>query len=134
MSSKFQTRFDHRPVRLSSKLPSRVRSEFRDECDIRNIIARHSILPSVAPAFVDMTLIPAEGPQGILEFARRVAADFDSLPLKARQRFNYDSEALVSFLLDGNNRDEAVSLGLVAPAPTHVTTTEPVTTEVINEK
>lgn len=131
MATKFQFRFCHAPVRFRSALPSRTRSEFRADCDIRNIIMRHSMAPSVAPAYVDMTVLP-DGVQGILEFARTVAADFDSLPLKARERFNYDSSALVAFLMDEGNRDEAIKLGLLPASSTPVSVTTPVST--IEEK
>lgn len=112
--SKYFTKYSHKAVSFCSSRPSLVRSEFRDDCDIRRIIERHSIVPPVRYEYVDTTLLDG-GMQGLLEFARQVAADFDALPAKARERFNYDSEAFVSFLANPSNRQEAISLGLIAP-------------------
>lgn len=127
--SKFATKFNHSQSALRLSRVSRCRSEFASDCDIRTIIKRHSMLPPCEPRYIDCTVIP-DGVQGVLEFARRVAADFDSLPQPARERFNYDSSALVAFLLDEGNRDEAVRLGLIAPTPTPA----PTPTEVKNDE
>ena len=38
---------------------------------------------------------------------------FDMLPTNVRERFGYSPEKLFTFLLDENNKDEAIKLGLV---------------------
>ena len=43
--------------------------------------------------------------------------EFMTLPANLRARFENDPQRLMEFLGDDKNRDEAVSLGLVRPAP-----------------
>lgn len=118
--SKFRTIFDHPRAVTVVEGDSLARAEFADECDIRNIIARHSLAPSTPPRYLDLTLF-GDGLQETLEFARYIAGEFDALPLAARQFFDYDPDKLVSFLADDGNRDKAIELGLLPPTATPVT-------------
>lgn len=128
MKPKIITRWTTRRSRFDASCGNKTRSEFRDDCDIRNIIKRHSLAPTSAPLYLDLTGLP-DGVQGTLELARRVASGFDSLPLKARQYFNYDVEKLSQFLLDPNNKSMAAELGLLPPTATASSSKPPDTSE-----
>lgn len=91
--------------------------QFKDDCDIATIIRRHRAtgepLP-VNPNGVYFNLLDTPSDlQSALELCRDVAAQMDSLPLPARQRFNCDPVAFVEFLSHEENREEAVRLGLI---------------------
>lgn len=125
MKPNFHTQFDHSdPVISFAGEQSLARQEFRDDADINNIIKRYQatgflIDPSVSRSrqamFGDFSSVPDAA-----EFYQRMIqaqADFDSLPIEIRQRFNFDPSALLAFVSDRSNHAEAVRLGLIdAPA------------------
>lgn len=113
--SKFATKYDHEHTLTRVDGDSLAKAEFADECDIRTIIQRHSLAPTAVPTYVDMTLF-GDGLQDVLEFSRHVAGVFDSLPVAAREFFNFDPEKAVAFLSDDSNRDKAIELGLIPPS------------------
>lgn len=109
----------------------RTKQEFREECDINVIVRRFNQsgqlpvnMQNLQPAFIDAS--------GMGDFESAVqqvtAADqaFKALDPNLRARFNNNPVALVQFISDEKNRDEAVRLGLVpkkeepTPAPTPV--------------
>jgi len=112
--------------------PSRTKQEFREECDINNIMQRYRVngtLPSVSPTcqpiFADCV--------GIGDYAsciRKIRAaeeSFNALPVKIRARFGNEPAQLVGFLQDPANVDEGRALGLLekpvvveAPPVVHV--------------
>lgn len=103
---------------LDCKDPSLAQQQFRDECDINEIMRRFGqtgILPDqpLSPKYGDFT--------GVSDYKtaldRVIAADeeFMSLPAELRARFDNDAANLIQFLDDESNRDEAVKLGLVEP-------------------
>lgn len=100
----------------------RTRQEFKDECDINVLIARHQPGTPIqapwskppTPMFGDF----AEAPdyleaQLVLLKARE---QFASLPAKVRARFANDPAELLAFVHDPKNTDEARDLGLLNPA------------------
>lgn len=125
---KFRTVFDHPRAVTEIVGDSLTRAEFAEDCDIRNIIARHSLAPTTPPRYLDLTLF-GDGLQSTLEFARYIAGEFDALPLAARQFFDYDPDKLVTFLADDGNRDKAVELGLLPPSAKPATPATPATTD-----
>lgn len=97
---------------------SLTRQEFRDECDINNIVARAgaglvSLSVPTAPLFTDVSEVPQDY-QECLEHLFNADEQFASLPARVRERFGNDPSQLFSFLADSANRDEAVKLGLIA--------------------
>lgn len=125
MKSNFHTQYDHAdPVIDFTGEESLARQEFATDCDINNIIKRYQatgvlIDPSTPrtrkPLFGDFSNIPSY--QQYLDIVLDAQQRFDSLPVEIRARFNYDPGALLSFVKDTHNRDEAVRLGLIeAPA------------------
>lgn len=95
---------------------SLAQQQFKDECDINNILRQFNItgqLPDapLSPRYGDFT--------GISDYKtaldRVIEADeeFMALPAQIRARFDNDAANLIQFLDDENNRAEAIELGLV---------------------
>ena len=109
------------PVQVSFKgTQTRTKSEFADECDINNIVARcikGAALPSGGrtPIFGDFTEVSDfSTAQNLIAEAN---SEFEQLPSETREKFGNDVSKLMDFLDDENNLDEAIELGL-APKPT----------------
>lgn len=97
---------------------SLAQQQFKDECDINNILRQFNItgqLPDapLSPKYGDFT--------GISDYKtaldRVIAADeeFMNLPATIRARFENEPAKLIEFLDDASNREEAEKLGLVEP-------------------
>lgn len=102
--------------------PSMTQQHFKAECDINNIVkgSVSQVINGVAgarePIFGDFT----EVPKSYQEYCNRVVEareNFMLLDSGIRRRFNNDPHALIDFLADSSNLDEAVKLGLVNPPP-----------------
>lgn len=98
---------------------SLTKQSFRDECDI-NTIVRNFGLTGELP---DNVRVPQYGDfTGISDYQSAmnavIAADaaFMELPAELRARFHNDPQALLEFVSNDNNYDEAVKLGLVVPS------------------
>ena len=98
--------------------PSLAQQQFRDECDINNILRQFNItgqLPDtpLSPKYGDFT--------GISDYKtaldRVIAADeeFMNLPAALRARFDNEPANLIEFLENEQNRLEAEKLGLLEP-------------------
>ena len=108
------------PVQVSFKgTKTRTKSEFAAECDINNIVARvakGALMPSGSrtPLFGDFSEVADfTTAQTLIAEAN---AEFEQLPSDIREKFGNDVSALMDFLDDENNLDEAIELGL-APKP-----------------
>jgi phage internal scaffolding protein len=97
---------------------SLAQQQFKDECDINNILRQFNItgqLPNapLSPRYGDFT--------GISDYKtaldRVIAADeeFMNLPADLRARFDNDAANLIEFLNNEENRAEAEKLGLTEP-------------------
>lgn len=97
-----------------------AKQSFADECDINTIVRRFHLtgeLPQNVrmPQYGDFT--------GINDFHTAVNAialaneAFDKMPADIRARFHNEPGEFVAFCMDDKNRDEAVKMGLVPPAP-----------------
>lgn len=91
----------------------------KDECDINVIVERakrgadlSKLTRGDVPIYGDFTEIPTDL-RDCLNSVRRADALFMSLDAVVRRRFENDPANLLDFLNDPNNRDEAISLGLV---------------------
>lgn len=87
----------------------------RGECDINKIVARAEKsrlfpMPTTAPVFADISGVDFE--QALIVVTNAEAA-FKKLPLEVRRRFENNIPALLDFISDEKNYDEAVRLGLV---------------------
>lgn len=102
---------------------SMAQQHFKDECDINCIISRFN----TTGYLVDPTLPRREYQYGdfsnlsdyqtAMNTVIEAQAAFEALPSSVKQRFNYSPVALLEFMADTANREEAVKLGLIkAPA------------------
>lgn len=88
--------------------------QFKDECDINNIVRRQPHLPYrqnvEAGFYADLSEIPDYD-----ESLRRIMSaqdKFNSLPSDLRNRFGNNPQQLIDFLADSQNDEESYKLGL----------------------
>jgi phage internal scaffolding protein len=95
-----------------------TQQHYKDECDINNILRQFNVtglLPenTLSPRYGDFT--------GIGDYHtalnRVIAAEdeFMALPAQIRSRFDNDPANLINFLDNEENKQEAISLGLLNP-------------------
>ena len=133
---KFFTRFDPPPSpSLKCEDASLTRQEFVPESDINNIMKRYAAgvpLPSGSrqPIFDDFSNISPGDYQAALDRVKAAQEHFDALPSAVRDKFRNDPYALIDYLSNPQNHDEAVKLGLIkAPEPSTVVSVPPAKTE-----
>lgn len=103
---------------LKFNKPSKTRQEFKDECDINNILRQYNntgVLSHVnraSPLYEDVTSYDYQAAMDIVANARSA---FDGLPSQIRTRFDNDPSKLMDFVQNPLNRAEAHSLGLLRP-------------------
>lgn len=121
---KFSSLYDHHDgPEISDFGPSLTKQEFKDEADINNILNSYQvdgILPDLdkrQPIYADCTAPELTDFHRAQNMVVSTTERFASLPAKVRERFANDPLQMLLFLQDVNNRDEAVRLGLVNPAP-----------------
>ncbi len=103
---------------MACEEPSLAQQQFKDECDINNILRQFNITGQLP----DMPLSPKYGDfTGISDYKtaldRVITADeeFMNLPATLRARFDNEPANLIEFLNNEENRLEAEKLGLVQP-------------------
>jgi len=105
---------------LECKDPSLAQQHMKDECDINVIVERFGVtgqLPQtpLEPSYGDFS--------GVTDYHTALnaikAADtaFMGLPAQLRAKFDHDPNALLQFLQNEQNRDEAIMLGLIDGQP-----------------
>jgi len=108
-------------VRVQSHniLPTKTQQNFKDECDINNIMAQYSKtgqfthVTSRQGQYADFSSITDY--QEMLDTVRYADQAFMTLPAQVRARFGNDPGKLLAFVQDDANYDEGVKLGLVQP-------------------
>lgn len=113
----FRKRFDP-SVKVRKKFPEqgRTKQQFKDECDINNILRRYEktgALPNMIksnPVYGDFSNVADF--QDSLELVRFAEEQFAGLSAKLRRRFNNDPAEFLAFCEDPENVEEMVSLGL----------------------
>lgn len=109
-------------VRTINSQPSKTQQQFKEECDINNIIKKFSDtgeflhLTKKQGVYADFSNIGDfhQMHQTVLE----AQYAFDTLPAEMRLRFQNNPGNLIDFLQNPNNYDEGVKLGLLNPKPT----------------
>lgn len=93
---------------------------FKKDCDVNVIVAKFMKTGQISHInkrqgfYADVSEIPdLLGAQQILRDAEQAFAD---LPATVRKRFGNSPEALLEFLSDENNREEAIKMGLIPEA------------------
>ena len=105
---------------LACQDPSLAQQHMKDECDINVIVERFGVtgqLPvrAIEPSYGDFS--------GVSDYHTALnkikAADeaFMALPAKLRAKFDHDPNALLNFLENEANKDEAIQLGLIDGEP-----------------
>jgi len=105
---------------LECKDPSLAQQHMKDECDINVIVERFGVtgeLPTVPipPQYGDFSGITDY--HSAINAVRASEEAFMALPAKIRARFDHDPNALLQFLNDPINRDEAIEIGLIDGEP-----------------
>jgi len=105
---------------LECKDPSLAQQHMKDECDINVIVERFGVtgeLPTVPipPQYGDFSGITDY--HSAINAVRASEEAFMALPAKIRARFDHDPNALLQFLNDPTNRDEAIEIGLIDGEP-----------------
>jgi phage internal scaffolding protein len=101
-----------------------AQQQFRDEADINTILERFGrtgelVVPVNVPKFGDYSDVTDY--HSAMNMVIEAQDSFDRLPAKIRAEFDNDPGKFVDFVMDDNNRDKAVELGLVAPLAPVVT-------------
>ena len=117
---KFKTIYNYKsPKGIVNKSASMTQAQFQDECDINKIMDRYlrtgclsdplnQMKPGTYGDFTEMGDY-MENMNKIVQ-AREM---FDALPAKVRERFGNNPGAMIDFVMDPDNRDEAIKLGLL---------------------
>lgn len=98
---------------------SRTKQEFRDECDINNIMKRWkrgqaiSHLNEARPSFGDFTHV--RDYLTAFEAVSEAQDAFAQLSAEIRDRMGNDPATLLAFMEDPENKEEAEELGLLNP-------------------
>lgn len=101
---------------------SLTKQEFKEESDINVMVKRFMLgyetdIVPMQPQYIDNTAVPTF--EKALNYIIQAQDYFEDLPLDIRKRFNYDPKAMLEFVNDPKNQQEAVTLGLIEPpAPT----------------
>lgn len=96
---------------------SLVDPSFEKDANINNIMAKYiktgqlPELRNTLPQFGDFSAVMDY--KDSLDFVRTAEDSFQQLPAKIRERFHNDPAALISFMGDEKNLEEAIKLGLV---------------------
>lgn len=105
---------------LDCKEPSKTQQNQKDDCDINTIVRRFGLTGQLpdnvrVPQYGDFTGV--QDFQTAVNAVRSASESFMELPAELRARFDNDPQKLLEFVANGDNRDEAVKLGLVKPPP-----------------
>ena len=105
---------------LECKDPSLAQQHMKDECDINVIVERFGVtgqipVRAIEPSYGDFSGV--NDYHTALNKIKAAEAEFMALPAKLRARFDHDPNALLNFLENEANRDEAIELGLIDGEP-----------------
>ncbi|WNK13289.1 MAG: internal scaffolding protein [Microvirus sp.] len=98
--------------------PSRTKQQFKDECDINNIIRAFKVTRQISHMRANAeqgTYTDLPDPldfQESLNVVLAAEASFATLPAKVRERFGNDPQGFLAFMADPANQDEVIKLGL----------------------
>ena len=96
--------------------PSMTRQEFKDECDINQIMRRYyktGVISHVNKYQGVYGDCPASDFTEAVALVERAEGMFSELPAHVRKRFENDPAQFLAFVEDESNREEAVLLGLI---------------------
>jgi phage internal scaffolding protein len=105
---------------LKCEDPSLAQQHMKDECDINTIVERFGVTGQLPVTPLEPTYGDFSGVSdyhSALNAIRASEEAFMSLPAKIRAKFDHDPNALLEFLQNETNRDEAIELGLIDGEP-----------------
>lgn len=108
-------------VGLECPPETRTKQEFRDECNINNVVAQHAVtgqfthVSAVMPEYGDFSNVSDY--QEACNQIKAAELSFAQLPATVRKRMDNDPAVFIEFLEDPANQAEAEQLGLVDPPP-----------------
>lgn len=117
---KFKTPYTSREPSqgLTFTRPSMTQQQFKDECDIDNLVRRatqtgdYSAFQATAGDYVDTSDIGDY--KNALDFINGVNEEFYELPSNVRFRFDNDPSKYIDFMSDSDNFAEAAKLGIIS--------------------
>jgi phage internal scaffolding protein len=105
---------------LECKDPSLAQQHMKDECDINVLVERFGVTGSMPVAPIEPSYGDFSGVGDYHTALNKIkAADeaFMALPAKIRAKFDHDPNALLNYLQNAENRDEAIQIGLIDGKP-----------------
>lgn len=115
MAITFRTRWSHaNPVSPCGK-QSMTSAQFMSETDINSILRTYKITGALPPARAEGQYIDCSEIGDFAESIQRVTEAkqlFDNLPSTVRARFGHSPEQFYDFVMNEDNADECVKLGL----------------------
>lgn len=115
----YRTKAIRRPATVNME-PSKTDQSFKDDCDVNIVLQRfmktgdQSIFRQ-GGSYADVSEVP-----DLLEShlnLQRAKLAFDQLPALVRKKLENNPLMLEQYLLDPNNHEEAIELGLINPPP-----------------
>ncbi|AZL82866.1 internal scaffolding protein [Apis mellifera associated microvirus 23] len=106
-------------VRIINDKPTMTQQQFKDEVNVNNIMKRYQRTREITHlnnrrgVYADIS--NAQGYFESLNVIRKANEAFDQLPSPIRARFSNDPAALLEFIHNPDNYDEAVKLGIFDP-------------------
>jgi phage internal scaffolding protein len=105
---------------LECKGKSLAKQSFKEECDINTIVRMFGVtgkvpVTAIEPSYGDFSGVSDY--HSAMNKIKEAEASFMALPAKLRQKFDHDPNALLNFLENEQNRDEAIQLGLIDGEP-----------------
>ena len=105
---------------LECQDPSLAQQHMKDECDINIIVERFGVTGKFPVSPIEPTYGDFSGVSDYHDALNRIEASnkaFMALPAKIRAKFDHDPNALLQFLQNEDNRDEAIEIGLIDGKP-----------------
>lgn len=112
MIKKFRTKYNPREVSKKFEKPSLVDPQYKDECTVEGIINRYGVLPDPKVIPVGADVSDYGDFADCMNRVNDALAKFDSMPAAIRARFGNDPKSFYAFVLDPENTEECVKLGL----------------------
>lgn len=107
-----------RRVQTIIETPTLTQQQFAEQCNVNNIIAKYRKTGSLTHVrnvqegvYADLTQLPSL--QDAYMTVQAAESAFAEIPSEIRQRFGHDPRAMIKFLENPNNKEEAIKLGLV---------------------
>lgn len=97
-----------------------TKQSFKDECDINYIVKQFGVTGNIPVSPLEPSYGDFSGVSDYHSALNQINAAneaFMALPSKLRAKFDHDPNALLNFLNNESNRDEAIELGLIDGQP-----------------